>query len=95
MANAHYHDVVTDLSGNSLQGASVYIYSLGTSTPATIYSDDAGTTSIANPIVTPSTGKFDFYIAEGHYDIHIVRADATTTDFLDVAMLEGTLPTGT
>ncbi len=85
----HYHDVVTDLSGNSLQGASVYIYLQGTTTPASLYSDDFGVTSKSNPIVTGSTGRFDFYIVDGNYDIHIVRADATTTDFLDVAMLEG------
>lgn len=87
MANAHYHDVVTDQRQNSLQGASVYIYNQGTATLSTLYSDAAGATSLANPIVTPSTGRFDFYIADGRYDITIIRADATTTTYLDIEMV--------
>jgi hypothetical protein len=48
-----------------LEGASVTIYEPDTETPATIYSDAAGTAQ-ANPLTTDSNGEYTFY-GNGYY----------------------------
>ena len=46
-----------DNNGNVLSGGKIYTYQAGTSTPATTYTDSAGSTAHANPIILNSAGR--------------------------------------
>jgi hypothetical protein len=48
--------------------ATINVYDVGTTTPATIYSDD-GVTLAANPLTADANGFFFFYAANGRYDV--------------------------
>ncbi|MDD5060907.1 MAG: hypothetical protein PHN44_01305 [Candidatus Marinimicrobia bacterium] len=52
-------------SGVPLAGGLLNVYEAGTSTRKTTYSDAAGTTANANPIVLDSAGRFAMYMATG------------------------------
>lgn len=67
----HYYDVAFKTSGGVAVPApnvSVSVFLTGTFSLATIFSDD-GITTKGNPLTTDAFGKFDFYIADGRYDI--------------------------
>jgi hypothetical protein len=53
-----------DNSGNIINNSCVWTYSAGTTTPATTYSDNAGTPN-ANPIRSDSAGRFTVYLVSG------------------------------
>ncbi len=57
--------------------ASVLVNLTGTSTAATLYSDD-GVTPQTNPIVSDSSGEYAFYAADGIYDLVISVTGFTT-----------------
>lgn len=78
-AMEHYINVLQDRQGNAIAGVSVYIYDEGTTTPATIYSDN-GVTPKANPFLSDADGSYDFYAANGVYDFHFVRSGYTFSD---------------
>ena len=86
-----FRDVVQDSLGNVLSGVNATVRvanaSPGTGALATIYSDD-GVTVTGNPVVTDSTGTFQFYVADGRYDITIsggaLAAPVTVAD-LEIA----------
>lgn len=62
--------VVQDLRGNAIIGASVSVFVAGTTTPATIYSDNSLTVK-ANPTITDAKGHYSFYAANGRYDLFV------------------------
>lgn len=62
-----YLDLVQDVYGNALKGATVAVYN-AQGALATLYSDN-GVTPIANPITTDLTGQCAFYAANGTYSI--------------------------
>jgi hypothetical protein len=72
----HYTDTLYDTFGNAISGATVNVYAAGTVTPSTIYSDNLGT-SATNPLTTGSDGSFDFYAANGRYDLVITHPSHT------------------
>ncbi len=53
-----------DNSGKIINGSCVWTYSAGTTTPATTYSDNLGTTN-SNPIKTDSAGRFTAFLQVG------------------------------
>src|SRR5581483_2212225 len=53
-----------DNSGHIINNACVWTYVAGTTTPATTYSDNAGTPN-ADPIRTDSAGRFTAYLIPG------------------------------
>lgn len=67
----HYYDTVSFLR-SGLQapgiGAGVQVKLAGTQTLATLFSDN-GITQKPNPTAADSNGRFDFYVADGFYDI--------------------------
>src|SRR5437660_4111089 len=64
---------VLDQAGNALFNATVTVYLAGTTTLATIYSDN-GVTPITNPLTTTVTGSYVFYAAAGQcYDLVIAK----------------------
>lgn len=51
--------------------ASVTVYLHGTQTAASIFSDSGGVNPITNPFLSNAQGFFDFYAANGRYDLFI------------------------
>lgn len=72
----HHYQVLHDQKGNVIRAAAVHVYNTGTTTYATLYSDN-GVTTKANPFTTSSgtsdPGAYDFYAANGAYDIVFVK----------------------
>lgn len=77
--------VAVGLDGNltPLSNASVTVYNTGTSTLATIYSDN-GTSTISNPTTTSITGGIEFYAEDGRYDILINKTGYNNVFIRDV-----------
>lgn len=73
-----YQNNVTGRNGDVVIGGSVLVKLAGTATPATIYSDD-GVTPVTNPLTTDANGYFEFYVADGLYDITVNGQDAYTS----------------
>jgi hypothetical protein len=76
LAMEHYTDVLRDNKGLAIKDATVHVYNAGTLTYATLYSDN-GITVKANPFTTShgtnDPGAYDFYAANGAYDIVFVK----------------------
>ena len=72
-----YANNVTDIYGNAVPGALVTV-NINGGALATIYSDN-GVTTRANPISTDSKGLFEFYAADGRYDITVNVSGNLTT----------------
>jgi len=54
-------------NGEPLVGASVYINNYPSGTAATVYSTNATTYPITQPIIVDAEGRFPFYAPDGHY----------------------------
>ncbi len=68
-AMENYSEVLRDQYGRAIGGATVAVYNAGTAVLATIYSDN-GSTAKANPFQTNILdGSFNFYAANGVYDL--------------------------
>ncbi|MET3372019.1 hypothetical protein ABIC89_001060 [Variovorax boronicumulans] len=65
-----YQNNIAARNGDAVVGIKVLIKLAGTATPATIYSDD-GVTVTPNPLTTNANGYFEFYVANGLYDIAV------------------------
>lgn len=65
-----YQDLVVDRSGNALANAQVLVQNYPVGTTATIYSDN-GVTIAANPLTTDGNGHFQFYAANGRYQLAV------------------------
>ena len=74
-----FGDSVINQSGKPVSGASVTVYLTGTSTLASLYSDD-GVTACSNPVTTDSLGAFYFFLADGRYDILISGGSPAITN---------------
>jgi hypothetical protein len=73
-----------DESGNTVSGATISVYEDGTVTLATVY-DSVGAV-ITNPLTSDSTGKFEFAMPNGRYDMAVVAATknySAKADFFD------------
>lgn len=81
--------VVKDAAGilRAVSAASVRVNLADTSTAATIYSDN-GTTAVANPLTTDSSGRFTFFAADGLYDLVVSGTGFTTYTVEDVELTE-------
>lgn len=74
-----YTDVVQDINGNAVSGASVTIKVSPGGSTATIYSDNAST-SQSNPITTDADGRFTFYAKDGSYYASVSKTGITGED---------------
>lgn len=88
----HKQDVivqVNQVSGNIVPsaGATITVYIAGTNTVATLYLDAAGTQSSPNPVTADSSGRFDFYVDSGLYDMYIVSTGAAPYWLRNVVMI--------
>lgn len=73
-------------SGSTTGGQSVTIYYADTTTKPTIYADSGGSNTKSNPITADYLGKYEFYVADGLYDI---VQDTTLTDVKILSYVEG------
>jgi hypothetical protein len=81
-----YSDVVIDATGRP-SPAAITVYLTGTTTKATIYSNNTGTV-LANPMTTDGFGRFEFYAANGRYDLAVVTG-AGAYQVSDVLLFDG------
>lgn len=69
---------IADSTGKPYSGALVNVYAAGTTTPLTVYSDEALSVSVANPIVCDSSGQHAMrYIATASYKTTVTDSAAT------------------
>lgn len=75
-----YNGVTLIVETNApLPAATVAVYDHGTLDLVPLYSDEAGTTPIANPLTSAATtGLFGFYAADGVYDLTITKTGYTS-----------------
>ena len=84
-----YSDIVLSASNNvgnlasPVSGAQVLVLGHASQTNATIYSDDGVTTTV-NPVITDAQGRYQFYVANGRYDLRISAAGFTTFTLSDI-----------
>ena len=78
MTKAVWTKFITDNAGAVVEGASVTVFLSDGITPATIYSDPAGSAK-ANPFLTPAGGKAEFYADPGIYVIQASKDGKTAT----------------
>lgn len=64
--------VVRNDAGSAISGVQFYFYTPGTTTPKTIYTDEALTTPANNPQSTNSTGRIEDVWLDGLYDVLMV-----------------------
>jgi hypothetical protein len=68
-----------------LSNATCTVYVAGTSTAATLYSDN-GITPLANPFLSSSTGQVAFYAANGSYDLVVSKIGYLTVTISDIEL---------
>ena len=67
---------VEDANGNPYAGAKLYVYAVGTTTKLAIYSNEALSVALTNPLTSDSAGNFALaYLAAGNYKL---RAETST-----------------
>jgi hypothetical protein len=80
-----HEDVVQNMTGAVVGGATITVYDADTSTQATIYRGiDTALGTKGNPTTTDSFGRYWFYGLPGRYDIKIERAGIVTYTREDV-----------
>lgn len=90
----HFYDVViNDSTGVPLSGVIIRIYTkAGVLVP--LFADEAGTTpieavsGISDAAVTDGDGNYDFYIADGKYDMRFFQGDAVLKVLNNIQMVE-------
>lgn len=74
-------------TGDYYPAGPITVYATGTTTPATLYADDAGTTAAGNPHATDQdTGAWSAVMAAGVYDL--LLPDSTVLPAVPVAPFE-------
>lgn len=71
MALELYSDRFWYTSGDIVTGALAYVFPKSSNSLASLFSDAAGTTPLANPLMTDGAGFLTFYAAVGEYWINI------------------------
>lgn len=73
----HIIDTVANQSNSLIAGATVTVFVSGTNSLAVLYSDD-GLTIKPNPVTTNANGVFDFFVADGVYDLQVSGPNIAT-----------------
>lgn len=71
-------ETVLSAAGDVRANVDVYVYLAGTTTEATVYSDEAMGSTLTQPLSTGSEGNVPGWLDEGAYDIK-VGAETTVT----------------
>ena len=62
----------------------VNVYAVGTTTPASLYTDYTNGTAAANPVTTDAAGSFTFFAAAGDLDVVYQAGDTTIRQTITV-----------
>ncbi len=81
-----YFDFIISSSGRKVTTGSVSVLIYGTATPASLFSDAAGTVPIANPVPIDSRGYFEFYAADGRYSLTVNTPDFNPVTLTDIVL---------
>jgi len=83
-----YQNVAYNGSTNQvIPTPTITVYLPGTTTTVTIYSDE-GTTPKANPFSGDAFGRYDFYVADGDYDIKVEGTGVSAYTLGDVTIVD-------
>lgn len=89
---AKYQNTLTTQFGLPLSGATVTVRvanaTPGSGTLATIFSDDGTTVISGSAVTTDSKGRFEFYAADGKYDLTVTGSGVTTQVFSDIEIAD-------
>lgn len=69
MARVEIDAVVREANGQAAVGKAVTVYERGTTTLATLYAQETGGTTVANPVATDNEGRVNAWVEEGSYDL--------------------------
>lgn len=69
MAYASWHTTVTDLQGNVIPNASIYVVDESTGIAPQLYADRQGLVPMGNPFTAEADGTVNLYVAGGAYRI--------------------------
>ena len=83
-------DTVLDTRGRPISGATVRVNTYPAGVLATIYSDD-GVTAKTNPMVTDSSGYFEYYADDGHYS-WVITTDTDSVTRNDILHDDSAIP---
>jgi len=72
-----------DAAGVPLAGGKVYTYESGTDTPLATYTDSAGATENANPVVLDANGEATIFWTNRPYKVELADADDATIWTID------------
>lgn len=64
---------IRDQLGNVVATATVNVYTPGTTTPVSLFTNAGLTTPLSQPVSVAADGGFAFYVADGVYDVKISR----------------------
>lgn len=84
-----FFGVTQDTAGNAISSVSVRVNLAGTSTFATIFSDNSFTV-LANPFTSDADGTYQFYAGSGRYDVVLTKTGFTfpAVDSSDILLLD-------
>lgn len=83
MTRAAWERTITDSAGNVLTGVQIAVFQQDGITPATLYNQLSGGTTISNPFNTGVQTSAKFYADPGRYVIRAIK-DGNTKEFTDV-----------
>jgi uncharacterized protein YaiE (UPF0345 family) len=91
----YVNDITTVVDGKlePLSNAAVTVYVGGTSTLATLYSDN-GITTTTNPFISSNTGRVAFYADDGRYDLVVSKAGYNSVSIPDIIFDDPAVYTG-
>lgn len=96
----YYTNNLTSTQGTAIVGAHVAVCTTTSDTTtfpcssaAAIYTNEALTTTKANPFTTSSTGQYNFWAAPGHYIIQLYGSGITSR-IIDIYLSTGSTPSG-
>ena len=93
----YFNNVASTLYGSNalvlLPYATCTVYLAGTSTKATIYSDEYST-PLANPFTASATGQVLFYADNGRYDLYVSKASYVPVTIPNIELVDVLAPSG-
>lgn len=90
-----YRGVAQDTAGNILASTTVTVYKFGTTTLASIYSNDS-TSALANPFTNNDDGTYEFYAPNGRYDVALSKTGYSfpSDNGADISLYDYNTPIG-
>jgi hypothetical protein len=91
----YVNDITTVVDGKlePLPNAPVTVYVGGTSTLATLYSDN-GISTTTNPFISTNTGRVEFYAEDGRYDLIVSKTGYNSVSIPDIIFDDPAVYTG-